>query len=504
MLAGVFAGLAALTRQLGVVTVLSTLTILAYQSLSTRKLEWKAMLAITIPFLVLFLPYTIWSENPVNMTIAQQHYNLATLKVQTFPYLLPLHIKRLTTTHAYYGEYIKRLFYYYFHLAPFLLPSIIFFKYKNINLTKLKEYKKIIIISYLAYFLLLFLDIRFHFGAGAYELNTPSLILRYDKFSKTIGVYWKYITYFSGFVFVTVLGIGIQQFFTSFLKKKEKLPKHRTFVIFASGLFILLIYLGLAFNSIIPYAPTQAGFTIYAKLFVQTLFSSTYKIAISQTWLIAFVLGILGVITVYSATKYSFKFIQKDKRTLGIGVVVLSLMIQFLIILLIMYFYYAQYMISCVPFILICLAYLTKNLKIQVRVAYAVIIFMLIFSVSLTKVRYSDLGIQWELGNKLIEMGAKPVDIGYGDESWMRYWYGEQTLSEEIKAKGGDKYKVGFLNTWTRVMPTPGVSYSINEFSLTYQPSEEEKQKIVIDTGTIQYNLFTKVRFIATHVNANN
>lgn len=496
VLGSIFSGLAFLTRQLGVTPFAAVILMLLYKSLSEKRIYIKEIIATLFPFLTLTTPYLIWSENPENMTIAQHHYNFTTLKTQTFPYLSPFNIKRIGVTHSYYAEYIKRALYYFHHLAPFFAPLALFFlpEIKKIA-PAIKKYYRAIIVTFIIYLVTLFIDVYFHTGRLAYSLNIPTIIISNDNIAP-FSLYnnWEKIVYFSTAVCLTISAVIIYKTISRYFSKISPKPFiTKVFTFLSLSLFVY--YFCAVFYNIAPHLPPFAGFTVYLNTYIKTLFSFNMKQAISSSWIVLLALEIAVLLSYLFIAKYRLKLKIHDNCALLNMFLIITLVMQFVSIWLVMYFYWAQYMIANVPLIILIFAYGTKGLKIRNFSTLAVIILLIIFSVNLTKRRYVNLGFQWELGSQLVSMGIAPVNISIGEESWMRYWYAENTLAEKIRAKGGNKFSIYPINTWTEVVPTPGISYSITEVNPLFSNNDSNYQ-IILDSGIQPYSIFSKTRFI--------
>lgn len=501
LLGSIFGALSFLVRQLGIVLPISMFLVLTYKSYIEKKPAIKYYLASIFPFVIAYLVYSHWLSTSDNLTLVMyqvsQHFKLGVL-----PYLLPIKPDYASVSDIFYGEYLKRIFFYIEIAAGFLLPIFLIFKYNKHNilmaLMALKRYKKAIIITALVYLVLLFTELLFHFGRKEFRLELPSLIVNFDTLSHINWQYsWKYFVAFALFILIPLFAATIQKIFRSiFTRRKDLKMKVIVKLIFATALLTSFRFI-YEFISVFKYR-VHLGESLIStiSIYLKSIFSQEGTLIFNKNWF-AFIV----IFTVVSATIYLFNYykIKFDKRLIRIDLsfLILSFVMQALIIVFFMYFSWGQYIISFIPFILIWIAYLTRGFKISYIKTVMTISILLLFSVSVTKTRYEKNGISWELATSLVNKGVAPVDIYVPEESWMPWWYYESTLKEEVAKYNGNKYLLDHWNTWRDIKPTSNVHYSYKEVPLDYDPASDTTIKVLVDTGIQYTGLFSKKRYIA-------
>lgn len=228
---------------------------------------------------------------------------------------------------------------------------------------------------------------------------------------------------------------------------------------------------------------------------------------ISNTLVILFVLGLVLFLLALFLSFFKINLRPKIKN-LEHGFIFLNFVFIFSILVFYMYFYWHQYIISIIPYFIIGIAVISRRWKVNSFRMFLVCILLIIFSVGLTKNRYENQGIRWELANRLVmEKGVKPIDIGPPDESWLPWWYFQDTFKLLTKTEfEGNKYNIvpARWATWRIIKPDPNQSYryDFGKVELNYVFPADKNRKIFIDETT-DYTLLTKVRYlvIGTKIN---
>lgn len=99
-----------------------------------------------------------------------------------------------------------------------------------------------------------------------------------------------------------------------------------------------------------------------------------------------------------------------------------------------------QYIVPFLPIALLWISALTKKLKLNAKIALAVIFILLLDSFQMTKFRYDQSGLIWDQATQLVNRGVSPNEIDPNNNSGWYYWfYFEKLAQDSIKSKGGDK-----------------------------------------------------------------
>lgn len=500
-LGSLFAGFAYLTRQLGLSIPLAVFLTVAYRSFVKKRIKLKEIIFALIPFLATFLAYSYWLTLPGNMTTAQ--YQIQKIfKEQTLPYLLPIQLAHAGRTFGYYASFIQRIPFYFHHLIGFLLPTFLIFKFNRRNYQKIKTKilagKRGIMIAFGIYIFLMSIEILYHYHRRQYTLEVPSLVTRYFVFPPIDWrLWWKYFVILSIPIWIIIVGVFSTKVFKTVFKPKIKLPKNMKKLTLLWIVFLLLYQVAILKKQFQHRVPThiKIPFNHKIRIYLNSIFSADGWDIVRHTWVVLFLPGILILTLFYLATRFR---LTKKPISPESSILFLSFFIQFSTIVVLGYFHWAQYVISLIPYIILLLATMTKELDLNKTKAVVIVFFILAVSVSATKNRYYDYGTRWVLARELIEKhGVAPINIGFPDESWLPWWYYEETFKQAVKEDyGGDKYKIppGQAAVWRkRVGANPVGGYSITKVPLNYSNNGLD---ILIDTGPIYYDIFTKTRYI--------
>lgn len=99
-----------------------------------------------------------------------------------------------------------------------------------------------------------------------------------------------------------------------------------------------------------------------------------------------------------------------------------------------------QYIIPFLPILMLWIAGLTKKLAINTKLALVFVLILLLDSVQMTKLRYSQSGLIWEKAMELVNSGISPTEIDPNNNFGWYYWfYFEKLASNSIKNAGGNK-----------------------------------------------------------------
>lgn len=167
--------------------------------------------------------------------------------------------------------------------------------------------------------------------------------------------------------------------------------------------------------------------------------------------------------------------ISKSKQVNVVSLLVgLTLMGHLILVVVVAYFFWEEYVIQLSPLILIWLAYISRKVEVSKIRAVMIIFLMLLFSLQITRNRYQDIGVHWELGTRMVEeFEINPINISEANWAWRPWWFFESTFEEKVKKAGGKKYKVAQIGGGWNVLKPEGQIYQIEEVRLNQVLGEE-------------------------------
>ncbi|MEK7526562.1 MAG: hypothetical protein AAB546_03725 [Patescibacteria group bacterium] len=498
-LGSLFASFSFTTRQLGFSPFLAIVITSAFLLLIGKRLKIKHFLAATLPFVIIFIIYFYWHQQPGNLTIAEYQIGLRRFSKEVLPFLFPLDTVRIGATYLYYATFIQRVLYLFHHTIGFFLPLFLIFlpglKWRD-GVTFLGKNIKPLALAFGFYLLLLFVEITIHIDRKTYQLEQPSLVTRYFLYPNINWlIAWKYLILASTPIWLTILAVGAKSTFNDLFTKNRILNRKLLKTIFACGLLTILFFVGRqyiqTFNSSVPrgsqYILKQVVSSYYHLLGTELEIKTTKPtVLIYGTFFVAFTV----LFTIFS--KYKFRKIPKIKPEKLF--LILTFAIQFTATVIFPYFNWAQYIISFLPFAIIQLALATRNLKANYPLAVIIILLFSISSITATRNRYQPDGIRWEMAEKLVlEKNIEPANVAVGDESWLPWWYYEQTLQKYIADNNQDKYTIKTRSPWREVKPTDNCLYQFQNLS-SYE-IKTATPDLISDSGKNRGILFEQNRF---------
>lgn len=103
------------------------------------------------------------------------------------------------------------------------------------------------------------------------------------------------------------------------------------------------------------------------------------------------------------------------------------------------------YIIPFLPLLMLWIASLTKKFTLNTKLSIVVVSILLLDSVQMTKLRYSESGVIWGKAMKLVNSGISPIEIDPSNNYGWYYWfYFEKLASDSIKSNGGNKENLNF------------------------------------------------------------
>lgn len=107
-----------------------------------------------------------------------------------------------------------------------------------------------------------------------------------------------------------------------------------------------------------------------------------------------------------------------------------------------------EYTLSLMPFILLGILVLMKNLSLSREMATFTVLTMLFFSFLNAKVTHSVKGLLWQSSEGLVASGADPKDIKVDMFSWYPWWEYEKTFDQDLSSVGWNMRRLARLRSW--------------------------------------------------------
>jgi len=118
-----------------------------------------------------------------------------------------------------------------------------------------------------------------------------------------------------------------------------------------------------------------------------------------------------------------------------------------------------RYLIPLLPFIFIILARATYKFRLNKILTIITVTVLLIDSVQMTKLRYDEAGLLYNIGNQIVASGVEPSTIDLNrDQGWDLWFYYEKGIQQKIREAGGDKTKINFQK---HPLPKKNIKYGI-------------------------------------------
>ena len=334
----IFASLAFLTRQLGIVIALAAfVTILSNENDTKQKLK-KTLLSISIPAATAFI-YLWWLSIGKNRTIAQ---------------------------YAVYQE-IKNMYFHHPLLATWFEDTIRII-HRALNFTS-----EALGLLFPIIFLLF--------------LSNHKRIIRVVKKNK------------KGFIIATVVTFGIYALDVIYFRKEYTVG------------FPLIIY---QYEALLP-------------------------IPWAHLWKYIVLLSLpAAASTIYLQAKHIFK-LNSLQRFIFLSFIFLA------ILTLVYVASWEVYIVPFLPLLMFWIAALTKKFTLNTKLSLIVVLILLLDSVQMTKLRYSESGLMWEKSMSLVQNGVSPIEIDPNNNYGWYYWfYYEKLASDSINANGGNKQNLNY------------------------------------------------------------
>lgn len=427
-LASITGGLSFLIRQIGISLLGGVFFGLILESIYTRTIKWKRYVASIMPFAVIVGVYLLWTKNPANITVAYRYtVQKGTLK-GVVPYLWPKALGLMRITNDIYLQNILQRITFYLNqlIIPIAPVFIIFAAIPNIRKIYNWTRKNLLglSISLLAFLFFYAWEIIVHYARPHYDPNCPNFIFNYDRFS---GIPWRAKWLLFTLIFLPVWSsltfAVVQSAINLFTKAREK----------SKTLLLVLV-----------------SFTVCIGYFY--FLRENYLVGglegIQNSWFFGLMVSMLVWILILIL--FTRKFIHFDFSQEHTGKIFLAFafFIQ-LGLTLFTYYNWGQYIIPFLPFLFITIVLFTKNLSINKKLAVAVLVINLFFTLQVAKFRHDEKGMMWEQGLQLVEQGIDPLLINVGEFAWRPWFVYEETLEKEIQKVGG-KENLGGFGFWPR------------------------------------------------------
>lgn len=138
-----------------------------------------------------------------------------------------------------------------------------------------------------------------------------------------------------------------------------------------------------------------------------------------------------------------------------------------------------RYLIPFLPLIFIFLARATIKFRFNRILTIITVTFLLIDSVQMTKLRYDEAGLLYDIGNKMVINGVEPSMIDLNkDQGWDIWFYYEKGIQQQIREAGGDKTMINFQ---IHPLPKKNIKYGIyTDRMIQYQKLNIDKNNTTI------------------------
>ncbi|MBX4205833.1 glycosyltransferase family 39 protein [Candidatus Microgenomates bacterium] len=442
----IFAGFAYLTRQVGLAIALAILVTLIYKCISEKKLYLKELLLCFLPFFIMYYLYGKWLKE-TGMTVAQYHTGIPNFKRSVLPYILPFNASQTQSTKEIFLQIIQRTTSYMVQISLFILPLFLTVKYNFKKILKLFRKNK----NYLYTSIILtttFYGIDFIYKSK-FSSHFPFIILDFAKFIDW-NWWWPGIVLISYLLWIILISFVLKQMDKTFFQKRNLDLKKNLFwaITCAIGLAVIQIIRMLHSFPEFKFRPIQrvdilTYWTIYLS---QITKPDRYIETVKELWPYFVITSVFFGFAIFVFKTRKFILRKTDGMSLFL---VFAFSIQLLMIIVALYYYWHQYVIQIIPFVLMFIAFLFQKQKLSKFLSIMVILMFFIFSLAITRDRYQNEGAAWELGERMVQTGIEPYSIANDTWAWRPYWYFDTTFQKAVIEKGGgDKYKVMPITQW--------------------------------------------------------
>ncbi len=138
-----------------------------------------------------------------------------------------------------------------------------------------------------------------------------------------------------------------------------------------------------------------------------------------------------------------------------------------------------RYLLPILPFIYIYLAKTTSSFKFNKIIWIPILALILLDSVQMTKLRYDEAGLLYNIGSQMVANGVEPSTIDLNrDQGWDIWFYYENGIQKQIAEVGGDKTKINFQK---HPLPKKNIKYGIyTDRMIKYKKFNIDKKSALI------------------------
>ncbi len=456
ILGSLFAGLAFLTRQIGVVIPIAIFLVIIYKCLSHKKIFWKHFVFSLVPFTIIYIFYTLW-HNKVGPTAPQVSMGPPAFKKGVLPYILPFNTGFTVITARLYIHFLQRILGYLNVAMVFLLPIFFIFKIKLKYVAKfLKENRNWIFATAILVIGAYIID---YLNGSICTQTLPYRVVMFDSLFNW-KMLWPRVALISSPLWIVIIAVTLKKISRAFLdERKDKLLKFFK-ILTAELILVLLLQIKEIYRLSFPYQPTKyLGLLGNIRVYLTDIVRSPLSLEIiKETWFFFLVALSGSVLVIYTLCTRKLKLrTNTNNELLLLGLILIG---QISIATIFLYGFWQQYIIQLLPIILIWLAVFFRNIKLSYIRTVIVVIFFIYFSLQAIRNRYQSIGSRWELQTKLVKSGISPLNLPDACWAWKPYWFFEKTFEEGIKEAGGDKFKVTPITRWND-LKAKGQTYNI-------------------------------------------
>lgn len=168
------------------------------------------------------------------------------------------------------------------------------------------------------------------------------------------------------------------------------------------------------------------------------------------------------------------------KKPKVINIYLLTTFCPLFFMTLVTYQSWDRYVIPFLPFAFIFLAKSTLDFKIRESIALTVVTIMILDAVQMTKLRLTETGLLYKIGNQLVSTGVEPSTIDLNrDQNWDIWFYFEEGIQKQIAQVNGDKTKIENFQLFP--LPKKEIKYTIyTDRTIKYQNLNIDYSKAII------------------------
>ncbi len=443
-LGSLFAGFSFLTRQLAITFPIAIGITLFLKFKIDKKVDWSALAVSLLPIVLIIIGYYKWISIAGASAAGYIFFNEYT-KRAIIDRLIPPNLQRFgDTSRLYWDLFLQRPSIYFVSINNHILPFFLLFA---LQITKFRKFIvsnfKSLATTSLIFSFYVFLVWTVWQDKILYRI--PQTIFSMDKMIDNWQFIWPRL-FFLGIPFwIGIFLLTFNKIRKLFFILKRPLISGRVFFsIFALFSFFLFYK---AFEDIFSTNLRPQLYTdslLRSSAFLRTIYVLLNPTIIIETfkeiWIILLILFLIFIFFYVTIIKNKLRI-----KNLNLPILLITLLFlgHFSITNFLAHSHWEEYTIAFVPFIILILALILKNIPLSKIRAVILIFLLLFFSLQITRNRYQENGATWELGTQMVRSGIDPKRVVVFNMSWRRYWLWQDAFNKMVNQKySGDKYKV--------------------------------------------------------------